>query len=168
MRQSWDEYFMSIAQQVATRATCNRRHVGAVLVRDNQILATGYNGALPGMPHCDQVGHLMEHGHCVRTVHAEANAIAQAAKFGCSLEDASIYTTASPCWDCFRLIASAGVAAIYFLEEYGDPRLYDAAAEMGLALIQVDLRARNQPTPRTPQGEYTLTPPSPDADGSPK
>ena len=75
-RPSWDEYFMQIAQVVATRATCDRRHVGAVIVRDRTILSTGYNGSIRGLPHCDEVGHLMEDGHCVRTVHAEANAVA--------------------------------------------------------------------------------------------
>src|SRR5262249_5404100 len=72
-RASWDEYFMNIAREVATRSTCDRKHVGAVLVRDKSILATGYNGSIRGLPHCDEVGCLMEDGHCVRTVHAEAN-----------------------------------------------------------------------------------------------
>ena len=81
-RSSWDQYFMDIARQVATRATCDRKHVGALLVRDRTILSTGYNGSIRGLPHCDDVGHMMENGHCVATVHAEANAIIQAAKNG--------------------------------------------------------------------------------------
>ncbi len=81
-RSTWDQYFMDIAKQVATRATCDRKHVGAVLVRDRTILSTGYNGSIRGLPHCDEVGHMMENGHCVATVHAEANAILQAAKNG--------------------------------------------------------------------------------------
>ena len=78
VRSSWDEYFMEIARQVASRATCDRKHVGALLVRDRIILSTGYNGSIRGMPHCDEVGHLMENGHCVATVHAEANAVLRA------------------------------------------------------------------------------------------
>ena len=80
VRASWDEYFMNIAREVSTRSTCDRKFVGAVIVRDKSILATGYNGSIRGLPHCDEEGHLMEDGHCVRTVHAEANAIVQAAR----------------------------------------------------------------------------------------
>src|SRR6185312_9890322 len=100
-RASWDEYFMQIARDVATRATCDRKHVGAVIVRDKCILATGYNGSIRGLPHCDEDGHLMEDGHCVRTIHAEANAIIQAARNGVRIEGATVYVTASPCWGCF-------------------------------------------------------------------
>ena len=107
-RASWDEYFMNIAREVSTRSTCDRKFVGAVIVRDKSILATGYNGSIRGLPHCDEEGHLMEDGHCVRTVHAEANAIVQAARNGVRIEGATIYVTASPCWGCFRLIANAG------------------------------------------------------------
>src|SRR6185437_6204411 len=107
VRASWDEYFMNIAREVATRSTCDRKFVGAVIVRDRSILATGYNGSIRGLAHCDEEGHLMEEGHCVRTVHAEANAIVQAARNGVRIEAASIYVTASPCWGCFRLIANA-------------------------------------------------------------
>ena len=87
-RVDWHTYFMNIAHQAATRSTCDRKHVGAVIVRDKTILSTGYNGSIRGMPHCDDVGHLMENGHCVATVHAEANAIIQAAKNGVRIADA--------------------------------------------------------------------------------
>ena len=103
---------MNIAREVSTRSTCDRKFVGAVIVRDKSILATGYNGSIRGLPHCDEEGHLMEDGHCVRTVHAEANAIVQAARNGVRIDGASIYVTASPCWGCFRLIANAGIARI--------------------------------------------------------
>jgi dCMP deaminase len=93
-RASWDEYFMRIAVQAATRSTCDRKHVGAVIVRDKTILSTGYNGSIRGMPHCDEVGHMLENGHCVATVHAEANAILQAAKHGTMINGADIYITA--------------------------------------------------------------------------
>src|SRR5512137_454339 len=93
-RASWDEYFMNIARMVASRATCDRKHVGAVLVRDRTLLSTGYNGSIRGLGHCSEEGHMMEDGHCVRTVHAEANAIIQAAKFFNDTATTEIYTTA--------------------------------------------------------------------------
>ena len=124
---SWDEYFMNVARVVATRATCDRKHVGAVLVRDRTILSTGYNGSIRGLPHCTEAGHMMEDGHCVATVHAEANAIIQAAKNGVAIEGATIYTTASPCWPCFKLIANAGCRRIVFGEFYRDNRIFEYA-----------------------------------------
>jgi dCMP deaminase len=137
VRASWDEYFMNIAREVSTRSTCDRKFVGAVVVRDKSILATGYNGSIRGLPHCDEDGHLMEDGHCVRTVHAEANAIAQAARHGVRIEGASIYVTASPCWGCFRLMANAGIARIYFGEFYRDPRIFEFATRLGIELVDM-------------------------------
>lgn len=133
-RSSWDKYFMDIARQVATRATCDRKHVGALVVRDRIILSTGYNGSIRGLPHCDEVGHLMENGHCVATVHAEANAIIQAAKNGVGIDGATIYTTASPCWPCFKLIANGGVIRIVFGEFYRDSRIFEYATRLKLEL----------------------------------
>lgn len=134
-RSSWDQYFMDIAKQVASRATCDRKLVGAILVRDRTILSTGYNGSIRGLPHCDEVGHLMENGHCVATVHAEANAIIQAAKNGVRIDGATIYTTASPCWSCFKLIANAGCTRIVYGEFYRDPRIFEHAARLGVELV---------------------------------
>ncbi|MFQ6674111.1 MAG: cytidine/deoxycytidylate deaminase family protein, partial [Fidelibacterota bacterium] len=88
-----EAYFMNIAQEVATRATCDRKKVGAVIVRDKTILSTGYNGSIRGLPHCDEAGHEIENGHCVRTIHAEANAIVQAAKNGVTIDGGEIYIT---------------------------------------------------------------------------
>ncbi|NOK18927.1 deoxycytidylate deaminase [Corallococcus carmarthensis] len=141
-RGNWDQYFMDIALQVATRATCDRKHVGAVLVRDKTILSTGYNGAIRGLPHCDEVGHMMENGHCVATVHAEANAIIQAAKNGVGIDGATIYTTASPCWPCFKLIANSGCTRIVFGEFYRDPRIFEYAARLGLQLVGLGAAAQ--------------------------
>lgn len=138
-RASWDEYFMAIARQVATRSTCSRKHVGAVIVRDRMILATGYNGSIAGLEHCDDVGHLMEDNHCVRTVHAEANAIVQAARSGTMLAGAGIYVTASPCFNCFKLIANAGIRRIAFGEFYRDDKIYDFSAALGIELVEVPL-----------------------------
>jgi dCMP deaminase len=134
-RASWDEYFMNIAREVATRATCDRKHVGAVIVRDRCILATGYNGSVRGLEHCDDAGHMMEDGHCVRTIHAEANAIIQAARHGTSIEDAGIYISASPCWNCFKMIANAGIRRIVFGEFYRDERIFTHAERLGIELV---------------------------------
>ena len=136
-RVDWHTYFMNIAHQAATRSTCERKHVGAVIVRDKTILSTGYNGSIRGMPHCDDVGHVMEDGHCVATVHAEANAIIQAAKNGVRIEGAEIYTTASPCWACFKLITNAGIRTIYYGEFYRDTRSVEVAAQLGIHLIDL-------------------------------
>jgi len=144
-RTSWDEYFMDIAAQVATRATCDRKHVGALLVRDRIILSTGYNGSIRGMPHCDEVGHLMENGHCVATVHAEANAVLQAARTGVRIERASLYTTASPCWPCFKLVANAGIVRIVYGEFYRDQRIFDVASRLGIELVSLEQAAQSAP-----------------------
>ncbi len=136
-RVSWEQYFMNIAREVATRSTCDRKNVGAVIVRDKAILSTGYNGSLRGLPHCDNVGHEMENGHCVRTIHAEANAIVQAARNGVRIEGAEIYVTASPCYNCFKMIANAGITKIYFGEFYRDERIKKHAAELEIALIHL-------------------------------
>lgn len=137
-RLSWDHYFLAIARTAATRATCDRRHVGAILVRDRTILCTGYNGSIRGLPHCDEVGHEMVGGHCVRTVHAEANAIVQAARNGVRIEGATLYCTASPCWDCFKMVANAGVRRIVYAERYDDPRTTAAAAALQIEMVQLD------------------------------
>ena len=144
-RASWDEYFMNIANEVATRSTCDRKHVGSVIVRDRSILATGYNGSVRGLGHCDDEGHLMEDGHCVRTVHAEANAIVQAARNGMRIEGAGIYVTASPCWGCFRLIANAGLVRIVFGEFYRDPKIFEVSQALGIELVDFSKRVAKEP-----------------------
>lgn len=136
-RPSWDAYFMSLATTIATRSTCDRKHVGAVIVRDRCILATGYNGSVRGLPHCDDVGHLIEDDHCVRTAHAEANAISQAAKNGVCVDGSHIYVTASPCWGCFKLLANAGIRRIAFGEFYRDEKLFDACRELHIELVDL-------------------------------
>ena len=131
---------MNIANEVATRSTCDRKHVGSVIVRDKSILATGYNGSVRGLGHCDDEGHLMEDGHCVRTVHAEANAIVQAARNGMRIDGAGIYVTASPCWGCFRLIANAGLVRIVFGEFYRDPKIFEVSQALGIELVDFSKR----------------------------
>jgi len=142
MRADWDSYFMQIAQVVSSRATCDRKHVGALLVRDRIILSTGYNGSIRGMPHCDDVGHMMESGHCVATIHAEANAILQAARNGVRIEGADMYTTASPCWPCFKLIANTGIRRIIFGEFYRDERIFEVAQQLGISLVDLSAKSR--------------------------
>jgi dCMP deaminase len=134
LRASWDEYFMAIARVVATRSTCDRKHVGAVIVREKMILTTGYNGSIRGLSHCDDDGHMMEDGHCVRTVHAEANAIVQAARNGVRLDGADIYVTASPCFGCYKLIANSGLTRIVFGEFYRDSRIFELSEKLGIKL----------------------------------
>jgi len=129
---------MNIALEVASRSTCDRKHVGAVIVRDKMILSTGYNGSIKGLSHCDDVGHEMVDGHCVRTTHAEANAIVQAAKNGVEINLSEIYVTASPCYNCFKLIANAGIKTIYYKEFYGDDLIINRAKEVGIDLVSLE------------------------------
>ncbi len=138
-RVSWERYFMNLALQAATRSTCPRKSVGAVIVRDKTVLSTGYNGSLRGAPHCTEVGCLIENDHCVRTVHAEANALVQAARHGTRLEGAEIYVTASPCFSCFKLIANAGLRTIYYGEFYRDQRIVEFARQLGIELVHLGL-----------------------------
>jgi dCMP deaminase len=136
-RASWDDYFMNIARVVSSRSTCERKFVGAVIVRDRTILSTGYNGSIRGMPHCTDVGHMMVDGHCVATIHAEVNAIIQAAKNGVSIDGAAVYVTASPCWSCFKAIANAGMKRIIYGEFYRDERIFDVAKQIGIELLHL-------------------------------
>ena len=149
-RVDWHTYFMNIARQVSTRSTCPRKHVGAVIVRDKTILSTGYNGSIRGLPHCSDVGCVIEEGHCVSTVHAEANAIILAAKNGVAFVGAEIYTTASPCWPCFKLIANSGIQRVYYGEFYRDPRIFDYAARLHIELTALGsaAEASEQAAPR--------------------
>jgi len=121
VRPSWDEYFMGIADTVAQRATCDRGRSGCVIVRDKQILVTGYVGSPMGLPHCDKVGHLFKQvthedgrvtNHCMRTVHAEQNAICQAARRGISLDKAILFCRMTPCRTCAMLIINCGIVRV--------------------------------------------------------
>jgi len=137
-RVSWKDYFMNIAREVATRSTCERKHVGSVIVREKTILSTGYNGSIKGLPHCDEAGCEMVDGHCVRTTHAEANAIVQAARNGVQINQSEIFVTASPCYDCFKLIANAGIKIIYYDEFYRDKRIIKKSKEIGIQLASLE------------------------------
>ena len=125
---------MSIAKIVATRSTCDRLRAGAVLVKNRRIISTGYNGAPPGLPHCDGAeGHLMVEGHCVRTVHGEENCILQAAVLGgVSTEGSTLYTTYTPCYHCFKKLAVAGVKRIVAGKVYRDSTIIDSCRQAGI------------------------------------
>src|SRR5512145_3376711 len=141
-RPSWDEYFMEITHLVARRSTCLRRQVGAVLVKDKNILSTGYNGAPSGVPHCLDVGCLREqmgipsgerHELC-RGLHAEQNAILQAAHHGVSIEGADLYCTNLPCIICSKMLINAGIKKVYYLEGYADTLSREMLSVAGVAL----------------------------------
>jgi len=136
-RPSWEKYFGELAKQVATRSTCPRKSVGAVIIKDRSILSTGYNGSIKGLPHCTEVGCMVVNDHCIRTVHAEANAIIQAAKHGVNINNSSIYVTASPCFYCFKLIVNAGIKKIYYLEFYRDEMIIEIAKKLNIELVDL-------------------------------
>lgn len=126
-RPSWDEYFLSVMERVASRATCDRGRNAAIAVKDNRILATGYVGSPAGLPHCDEAGHMLRDvltpdgrrsKHCVRTIHAEQNVICQAAKFGISLNGATIYTKMEPCFTCAKMLVNVGIKRIVCQKRY--------------------------------------------------
>jgi dCMP deaminase len=128
----WNSYFLEIANTVSTRATCSRLKVGAVIVKDKHILSTGYNGSPSKSPHCTEVGCLIENNSCQRTIHAETNAIIQAAKHGVNINNATIYVTHEPCFNCLKHIMTAGISEIYFKTEYGSSPLEEKLAKLGL------------------------------------
>jgi dCMP deaminase len=134
-RPSWDDYFMQIARDVATRATCLRRQVGAVLVRDRRILTTGYNGAPMGLEHCVDVGCHMVNGHCVRCLHAEQNAIIQGAFFGVSTDKATLYCTHQPCNMCAKMIANAGISKVVVGGQYPDEFALEVLSSAKIELV---------------------------------
>jgi dCMP deaminase len=143
-RPSWDDYFLELANAASSRATCDRGKSGCVIVRDKQVLATGYVGSPASLPHCDDVGHLMkkviqENGeiseHCLRTVHAEQNAICQAAKRGISIEGATVYQRMTPCRTCAMLLINCGIKKVvcerkYQLAEESEQLLAEAGIEL--------------------------------------
>lgn len=146
MRPSKDRYFMDIAQAVAARATCQRRKVGAVLVRDGFITSTGYNGSPEGLEHCTDVGCEIIGGHCVRCVHAEANALIQSGVVGAETEGATMYTTASPCRACMGLIINARIKRVVYAEPYKDSThdgdqsrwALDVAQRLGIEMVHLE------------------------------
>jgi len=142
-RPSWDEYFMQITQQVARRSTCLRRHVGAVIVKDKRILSTGYNGAPSGFAHCSETGCMRENLHIpsgerqeiCRGLHAEQNAIIQAALHGVSVAGADLFCTHQPCITCAKMIINAGIKRVICFDSYPDELARSFLEQAGVELI---------------------------------
>jgi len=152
-RLSWDEYFMQICAVVAQRSTCTRAAVGAVIVRERNILATGYNGSPAGMPHCTEVGCLVytstnpdgrTEENCFRTIHAEINAIAQAAKSGVSIQGSDIYITHSPCFHCLKVLVNTGIGRVCYGKPYKLDEVRELVERSGIQLLQVTPRASDR------------------------
>ncbi|AKM82565.1 TPA: cell division protein DedD [Candidatus Berkelbacteria bacterium] len=151
IRPDWDEYFMEIAKTVAKRSTCDRGRGGCVIVRDKQILTTGYVGSPKGLPHCDDVGHQLkqtvhENGemttHCVRTIHMEQNAICQAARLGVALEGATLYGKYEPCVNCAKMIINCGIKRVVCEKKYNaakDTRAMFKKAKIKLEVLKNEL-----------------------------
>ena len=154
-RPSWDKYFIELVDKVAERATCDRGKSGCVITKDKRILCTGYVGSPPGFPHCDEVGHLLkkmvnEDGsvsqHCVRTIHAEQNAIAQAARYGIALENTTLYCTMEPCRVCAMLIISVGVKRVVAKRRYhAAQETRDMFKDAGIELLVMEDTVESYP-----------------------
>lgn len=140
-RPSWDDYFMAIVKIIATRGTCDRLYTGAVLVKNNRIISSGYNGSPPGLPHCHDAGHLLEDSHCVRTIHGEHNALLQAAvQGGTSTVGSTLYTKYNPCIHCAKYIVACGVTRVVIGKIYRNTVTIDYLKDAG---IQVDIYKEN-------------------------
>ena len=136
----WNQYFMAQAVLLSLRSTCTRLEVGATLVKDRRIIAGGYNGAVSGDNHCIDHGCYVVDGHCIRTIHAEMNALLQCAKLGISTDDAEIYVTHFPCLHCTKAILQAGIKKIYYLHDYhNDPYAIELIQKLGVEIQQVKL-----------------------------
>jgi len=142
-RPSWDAYFMQIAHLVKTRATCPRRSVGAVIVRDKRIVCTGYNGAPRGLAHCPEGGGehdwptgCLRAGHCIRALHAEQNALLQAAMMGIACEGSTIYVTCQPCNNCAKMLINAGIVKVIYEGDYPDDFSKELFHESGMEVMR--------------------------------
>lgn len=141
-RMPWDQYFMAQAVLSSLRSTCPRATVGAAIVRDRRVIASGYNGSVSGDDHCIDVGCYLVDGHCLRTIHAEMNAILQCAKFGAAIEGAAIYVTHFPCLQCTKMLIQAGIKTINYLKDYHDDEYaQNLIKKSGVALNQIQLNA---------------------------
>lgn len=138
-RPSWDEYFLKLAALVSERATCPRMHCGCVLVKDKRILSTGYNGSIPGGEHCEDAGCQIVDNHCIRTIHAEMNAILQCSIHGISVKGATAYVTNMPCLNCAKALATAGIEKIIIFTDYHDIHTEDFLIKAKVNLIRIDI-----------------------------
>lgn len=138
-RPSWDTYFLKLAMLVSERSTCPRMHCGCVLVRDKRILSTGYNGSIPGDDHCEDVGCLVVENHCIRTIHAEMNAIIQCSIHGISTKGATAYVTNMPCTNCAKALIGAGISEIVIFSDYHDTKAEDFFEKAGVTLRRIKM-----------------------------
>ncbi len=137
MRPDWDSYFMKITYAVSERSTCDRAFVGCALVLEKRILTTGFNGSPAGQAHCDEIGHLLVDGHCVRTIHAETNAIIQAALHGVSTRGCTCYVTHFPCLNCTKALINAGITRLVYSADYRvDPVALDFLRTANVEIVQ--------------------------------
>jgi dCMP deaminase len=141
-RPDWDEYFLKLAMLASERATCPRMHCGCVLVTNKNVIATGYNGSIPGDEHCEDAGCLIVDSHCVRTVHAEMNALVQAAKRGHAVEGSTAYVTNMPCTTCAKALIAAGVKRVVIFSDFHDTLATDFFAKAGVKIDQHAMPAR--------------------------
>ncbi len=167
-RPSWDEYFLNIADMVGSRGSCDRGRLGCVIVKDKRIIATGYVGSPAGIAHCDEIGHEMhtvthadghQSRHCIRTIHAEQNAICQAAREGISLDGATIYQKMTPCYTCAKMIINAGIKRVVCQKNYhGSGRTADIFAETGVQykILSTDMETYADMAPTAPQPTETI------------
>jgi len=139
LRPSWDEYFLKLSMLASERATCPRMHCGCVIVKERYVLSTGYNGSLPGLEHCEDVGCLIVDNHCVRTNHAEMNAITQAAKHGVSLDGSTAYVTNTPCTTCAKALVGAGIRRVVVFSDYHSTLAEKFFSEAGIELVRLSI-----------------------------
>jgi dCMP deaminase len=138
-RPSWDEYFLKLAMLASERSTCPRMHCGCVLVKDRFVLATGYNGSLPGHPHCEDEGCLVVENHCVRTNHAEMNALVQAAIHGVNTNGATAYITNMSCTTCAKALIAAGIKKVVVFSDFHDTLAVKFYTESGVEIVKLDM-----------------------------
>ena len=141
-RPDWDQYFLKLAMLASERATCPRMHCGCVLVKHKNVVATGYNGSIPGDDHCEDVGCLVIDNHCVRTNHGEMNALMQAAKLGNSVQGATAYITNMPCTTCAKALIAAGIKRVVIFSDFHDTLATEFFAKGGVKIDKIDMPPR--------------------------
>ncbi len=142
LRPNWDQYFLKLAMLAAERATCPRMHCGCVLVKDKNVISTGYNGSIPGDEHCEDVGCMIVDNHCIRTNHAEMNALMQAAKNGHPVLGATAYVTNMPCTTCAKALIAAGIKRVVIFSDFHDTLATDFFSKGGVQVERVEMPSR--------------------------
>jgi len=141
-RPLWDEYFLKLAMLASERSTCPRMHCGCVLVKDRFVLATGYNGSIPGLPHCDDVGCLIVDNHCVRTNHAEINALVQAVIHGVSIKGSTAYITNMSCTTCAKALIASGIVRVVVFSDFHDTLATQFFSEAGVEVVKLPIPSK--------------------------